>query len=365
MESRIKNNIKLALIVILALFVVFFAGAMDGYIVEHLHSQDVIRSTEELGVRMNQELEKGNHQCILYLKFIPEEELVNINEELDGFFGNVESYVVLKKYDKYIYKVELDLQVSNNYYVYQAYKNGITIPNQNQQAVELLGVVNEILNTTITADMTDYYKELAIHDYIITHCSYGFLTGEDELNSYKAYGALVKGTAVCNGYAEAMQLLLMCCDVKSYIVVGEADKVAHAWNLVELDDNWYHVDVTWDDPLPDQGDKVSYGYMNINDTMIEYSHTWNEEAYPISKDLTYNYYMKKNGVFNGFAEYKSYIINAIESESPETISAMVRGYSVENYDFNFVFTNTNVKNVSYTVNDIGEYTVVDLVLTYY
>ena len=156
----------------------------------------------------------------------------------------------------------MDLQVSNNYYVYQAYKNGITIPNQNQQAVELLGVVNEILNTTITADMTDYYKELAIHDYIITHCSYGFLTGEDEMNSYKAYGALVNKKAVCSGYSDLMAIFLDRLGIKNYKIINDE----HVWNLLYLDEKWQHIDLTWDDPTTFNGKPILIHDFSLIDT---------------------------------------------------------------------------------------------------
>lgn len=65
---------------------------------------------------------------------------------------------------------------------------------------------------------------------------------------YTAYGALVEGDAVCQGYALAYKLLLDKCGIDSVLVTS--NEMGHAWNLVKLDGSWYHVDVTWDDPTP-------------------------------------------------------------------------------------------------------------------
>lgn len=110
--------------------------------------------------------------------------------------------------------------------------------------------------------LTDLEKALILHDYLVTQVTYNWevdialKTGESmeqvELRTgtriYTAYGALVEGDAVCQGYALAYKLLLGECGIDSVLVTSE--EMNHAWNLVELDSSWYHVDVTWDDPAP-------------------------------------------------------------------------------------------------------------------
>lgn len=94
---------------------------------------------------------------------------------------------------------------------------------------------------------------LALHDYLVEHVAYNWevaTTGStDDRLVYTTYGALVNGDAVCQGYAESYQLLLKRCGIKSVVVSSKA--MNHAWNLVEIDGSWYHVDTTWDDPVPD------------------------------------------------------------------------------------------------------------------
>ncbi len=359
------KKILRSLCIIVAILVLGIAGIyVYRYAVEAIHDDEIITSMEELGMYITDELNEGHDSSKVYLKYISESDLIEINEQLDGFFGSVSTYRVLFRYDEYFCKVELNYEVSDNYYVYRAYKYGEDISTASSYAQELYNVVNDIIANNINLTMSDYEKEMIIHDYIVKNCVYDFLDGELEPYSYKAYGALVKNTAVCNGYAEAMELLLMCVNVDSYIVVGEADGVAHAWNLVELENNWYHIDATWDDPVPDRGDTVSHAYANLNDEIMSYNHTWNKKAYPESISLDYNYYILNSGIYNCFPDYKNYVLGVLDKESPDTISVMVEGYDENIYDFNFIFKCDKVTYVTYTIDKIGKYTVIELILKY-
>ena len=78
----------------------------------------------------------------------------------------------------------------------------------------------------------------------------------------------MQNKAVCNGYAEAMALLMTCVGIENQIVTGTADNELHAWNQVCLDGNWYQVDATWDDPLPDRGVFAGHEYFNVTDEIM-------------------------------------------------------------------------------------------------
>lgn len=100
--------------------------------------------------------------------------------------------------------------------------------------------------------MSQAEKALVLHDYLVDTVVYdrGFLVNGEVSDSaaYSAYGALVNGDAVCNGYALAYQLLLKQAGLNAIKVTSIS--MEHAWNLVEIDGSWYHVDTTWDDPAP-------------------------------------------------------------------------------------------------------------------
>ena len=100
-------------------------------------------------------------------------------------------------------------------------------------------------------DVQDYIEiALLLHDFLVRECDYdeaNYLNNSIPDKSYNAYGALVDGQAVCNGYAIAYSYLLQQCGIESYVL--SSDSMNHAWNLIMLNGSWYHVDVTWDDPV--------------------------------------------------------------------------------------------------------------------
>ncbi|CAM5190051.1 hypothetical protein LSPH26S_02229 [Lysinibacillus sphaericus] len=57
-------------------------------------------------------------------------------------------------------------------------------------------------------------------------------------------------------------------------VPGKVGEQLHAWVLVKLDNEWYHIDVTWDDPLPDRKGEVRYNYFLVSDKQLAQDHTW-------------------------------------------------------------------------------------------
>lgn len=138
--------------------------------------------------------------------------------------------------------------------------------------------VKSILSHIITEDMNDYAKEKAIHDYIVSNVIY-----DTDLKEYSAYSALAKGKAVCQGYSLLMFKMLEQVGIKSIIV--ESIPMNHVWNMVYIDNKWYHVDVTWNDAIPHLDNRILYDYYNLTDDEISQSiknnrHTWEKEEYP-------------------------------------------------------------------------------------
>lgn len=107
--------------------------------------------------------------------------------------------------------------------------------------------VNEIISK-IPKNFTDEEKVLFVHDYIVYECEYDFVNYENNTipdDSYSAYGCLVLNTCVCQGYSDAYEIILSRLGIESEEVPSAS--LGHVWNLVNLDGEWYHVDVTWDD----------------------------------------------------------------------------------------------------------------------
>ena len=94
----------------------------------------------------------------------------------------------------------------------------------------------------------DLEKIVVLHDYLVLHTEYdfdGYTSGNLSEDSFSAYGVFVKKKAVCSGYMLAYHYLLKKCGITDYYVTSTS--MNHAWNVVKLGKNYYHVDTTWDD----------------------------------------------------------------------------------------------------------------------
>lgn len=159
--------------------------------------------------------------------------------------------------------------------------------------------VSQIIESVITADMTDYDKELALHDYLVNNCEYDptviagdIPDGRDD--DYTAYGALINEKAVCQGYADAMYRLLKAVGIKSIMVSGTAtngvNTEAHAWNIVTIGGQTYQFDATFDDPSYKDGrNNPTHDYFNITDSQLSKDHTWDTSEYPACNSTDYSY----------------------------------------------------------------------------
>lgn len=138
-------------------------------------------------------------------------------------------------------------------------------------------LVNELdtkLDEIVSAmpDGTEYEKLRYLHDYLIFSCDYG----EAGILPFTAYGALVELSATCQGYADALHLLLQRAGFETCFVIGRGDdpNVTHKWNYVHLSDgNWYVLDPTWADPANrDDPDYINYDYFLISDEILMLTH---------------------------------------------------------------------------------------------
>lgn len=112
---------------------------------------------------------------------------------------------------------------------------------------ELNKRVSDILYELNIDDLSDNIEKIrSIHNYIIKNVEYDEEMANNNTSSYRsntAYGALVQGYAICTGYSDAMALFLDKLDIPNIKISSNK----HVWNLVYLDGNWVHLDLTWND----------------------------------------------------------------------------------------------------------------------
>ena len=105
-----------------------------------------------------------------------------------------------------------------------------------------------------------YHKLGKIHNWIIETVEYG--ETENSKVQYTIYGALAKNKAVCEGYARTFKYLVDGTGIPCVLVSGtginsQGEEEKHAWNYVQINENWYAVDVTWDDPIMINGGELT------------------------------------------------------------------------------------------------------------
>lgn len=141
----------------------------------------------------------------------------------------------------------------------------------------------EIIEGLIRPQMKDYEREWAIADYLARSLTYA---PRDTNLSHTMQGALIEGIAVCDGYSKSLMYLLNSIGIPTQFVTGTADGVPHAWNLVKLEEGYYHVDLTWADSDEDRIGKF-YNYLNETDAYMKLSHIWEETKYPKAEATKY------------------------------------------------------------------------------
>ena len=147
--------------------------------------------------------------------------------------------------------------------------------------------INYIQNNYLNGITDKLQQEYIIHDYIVNNTTYdseNYKNNTIPQEDYTAYGALINGVAVCEGYSKAALLLFNKVGIESGIVTSSA--MNHAWNYVNIDNNYYHLDLTWDDPVPETN-RVRYNYFNLtNVEMLRDHYGWNESLYPSFSDIS-------------------------------------------------------------------------------
>ncbi len=136
----------------------------------------------------------------------------------------------------------------------------------NEEIEKINNYVDKLINEQYDNSDDDYENIKKIHDYIINNTKYDVNrnnTGESEYKSYSAIGIVEDGYATCNGYADLMAIILSKLNYKNYKIATTSDEISyesngHIWNALELDGEWLHLDLTWDDPVSSDGKDYLY-----------------------------------------------------------------------------------------------------------
>lgn len=216
----------------------------------------------------------------------------------------------------------------------------------------------------------DFEREEYINNYIIDNCKYDDAAAENndvQGNENDAYGALVDGKAVCEGYARAFQLLCNKANIDCVLLSGTTDSANHAWNGVKISGDWYQIDVTWNDTdgennyaendyfnltddLMFKDHKLSYKYSELNSQTYLSVGTWCNFYVPKCTAEKYNYFNYKYPTVSDpdNADDVSQAIANAAKNGDEYFSIVVD----KNTDFDYMYD--RIMNDGYLYNWVSE-----------
>ena len=223
-------------------------------------------------------------------------------------------------------------------YTSNSFKAVVNIDDIESSISQIESKKDEILGECKDDNNYEYVKN--IHDYLVNNVEYV----TDSEHCHDLYGSLIENKSVCDGYSLAFKYLLNEAGFNSIVVDGKGiqndDLVEHGWNYVELNGNWYLVDVTWDD-TSSNNESIVYDYFLLSDEMISLDHIKNDlYEYPKCNDEGL-FYVNMSG---------KYIKDYSEDELSNLINNLI---DTENKDIYLKFSNYDdgVKAYKYLLED--------------
>ena len=151
---------------------------------------------------------------------------------------------------------------------------------------ETLKMAKDVLAKIIKPDMSDYKKEKAVYVYLTKT-----MRGVDDVltvvspenENSNPHDVLKNGSAVCVGYATTFRMFMQMLGIECRVV--HSSNLTHTWNLIRLDDGWYHSDCYSDDS------GTLFMNFNMNDDYCSINHDWTRENYPAAEGKKYNYFL--------------------------------------------------------------------------
>lgn len=192
---------------------------------------------------------------------------------------------------------------------YDAVLLQFTLPlGERRTAIQQLSATVDELISGCPTNADDYEKELYLHDQLASRCVYDTIAASSQAdvyhNAYTAYGALIEGKAVCEGYAKAMQLLLLKANLPSTVVSGLSltSGENHMWNQVAIHGENYFLDPTWND----HNNQTQHTYFNLTSEMLRATHTIDDNQPAIGECTATqdNYFVRNNAYIDTYEREK-------------------------------------------------------------
>lgn len=231
---------------------------------------------------------------------------------------------------KYTLGEEVQKIVFKGTYIYEQ-------PEKEEKEKQIEAAVDELL-LGIALDATDYEKVKYVYETIIHNTEYD-MNAEDNQNICSVF---LNHASVCQGYAKAMQYLLMKLKVPVTLVTGTVETgEGHAWNLVKVENEYYYVDSTWgdasyrvqnagEDLFVSKAPAISYDYLCVTTEELTRTHALADIVpLPVCDSVEANYYVREGAYFTE-ADYEQLVqlINRYQTEGRESVTLRCAGEEV-------------------------------------
>lgn len=211
------------------------------------------------------------------------------NPEVMDVYKGMKLYFIIPGNKKYMYQIDVKYKISK------------------KSQDEIQTYIKKWVKDHISESMTEEEKIRTIHDHMVRTYRYDYGDKNGKVNGYPAHtsGALIFGKGgVCQGYAVLFHRLATEVGLKTKLIKGfayrEGEGGGHAWNMVSIGGNWYHIDVTWDDPIGGDPSKVYYDHYLKSDDDMGQTHSWDRKKYP---QAPYNYKIDPSIMEDNYEEY--------------------------------------------------------------
>lgn len=259
-----KDLLKISFLIILLILVYTYRNNISSFITDEI----IFRGSNKI-LTYNEYYLENNY---LYVQNTDANTVSNYQEVLNMFYSIINSgddcYSFYCDYDNCLEDVKnitnsktIVSNINNFVHPYNSFntinidinKNGKITVNvkkvySNDQIEFINNYVNQFITSNINLSMSNYDKIKIFHDHIINNTKYD---ENDVFETYTAFNLITSGISICGGYSDLMSIYMNTLGIKNYRITSQN----HIWNLVELDGTWYHLDVTWDDPVASDGNQ--------------------------------------------------------------------------------------------------------------
>ena len=160
-----------------------------------------------------------------------------------------------------------------------------------------------------------------LHDILSRNVKY--VMGDDpELHSI--VGPLTKRIGVCEGFAKTLKFILDELSIPSIVVTGMGynqltqQEEPHAWNLVQTDGEWTHIDLTFDTTIREH-DVPRYDYFGLTNEEILKDHKFNVSSYPEARSRGLSYYERNGLVMKKKSSLNVFLLDALQTGKKDIV----------------------------------------------